>query len=315
MMPLHVLVTGGAGFIGSHVATQLLERGHRVRIVDDLSTGRRENLPPDAAFLEASLTDRSVWPEALDGVDRVVHLAAIASVERSIEDPLATNDVNLRVTLGLADAMAARGIQRVVYASSAAVYGAVERDRHREDDAPDPLTPYAIDKYAGELYLEFFRRSAGLDPRILRFFNVYGPRQDPSSPYSGVISIFASRLLSGKPLTLFGDGLQTRDFVYVGDVVDVVVAHVEDEDRKAPGTMNVGTERRTSLRDLIGTLERLLDVRAEVRTAAPRAGDIRHSASACDRLRAWRGSVGATELEEGLASTVAWMRSGSSGNS
>lgn len=309
MMPLRVLITGGAGFIGSHVAARLLEHGHRVRIVDDLSTGRRENVPSTAEFFEASVTDPSIWPEALHEVDRVVHLAAIASVERSVEDPLATHDVNLRATIGLADAAAARDVRRFVYASSAAVYGAVERERHREDDEVAPETPYAIDKHAGELYLRFFLRSRGLDPRILRFFNVYGPRQDPSSPYSGVISIFANRLLAGRPLTVYGDGLQTRDFVYVGDVADIVTAQVEEEGTDAPSLMNVGTERRTSLRDLIDTLEGLVDSAAEVRYAEPRAGDLRHSASSCERLREWRGSAAETELRDGLAATVAWLRS------
>lgn len=303
-----ILVTGGAGFIGSHVADRLLGRGHRVRIVDDLSTGRRENLPAGAEFLEGSITDPDVVAEALSGVGGVVHLAAVASVERSVEDPWATNDVNLRATVALADAAAPRDIRRLVYASSAAVYGATERERHREDDAPCPLTPYAIDKHAGELYLDFFRRRDALDPRPLRFFNVYGPRQDPSSPYSGVIGIFANRLLAGQPLTVFGDGLQTRDFVFVGDVVDVIVAHVEDDAAESPGVMNVATERRTSLLDLIGTLEELLGVSAEVTHEGPRAGDIRQSAAACDRLREWHGSVGTTTLRDGLAATLEWMR-------
>lgn len=310
-----VLVTGGAGFIGSHLVQRLLERGHEVRILDDLSTGRRENVPSEAELLEASVTDSTVWADALRAVDRVVHLAAVASVERSVEDPLGTNEVNLRATIGLAEAAVRFGVRRVVYASSAAVYGAVERDRHAEDDAVDPVTPYAIDKYAGERYLAFQGTGGALDARILRFFNVYGPRQDPSSPYSGVITIFARRLLEGRPLTVFGDGLQTRDFVFVGDVVDAIVANLEDDRGAAPAVMNVGTERSVSLRELIDVLEDLLGTQADVHYAEPRSGDIRHSASDCRRLRAWLGSRTTTELREGLAATLAWMRSARRGSS
>jgi UDP-glucose 4-epimerase len=312
MRARRVVISGGAGFIGSHLAERLLALGSEVRVVDDLSTGRRENLPPGAELVVASVADPAVWSDVLDGVDAVAHLAAIASVERSVEDPVGTNAVNLRATVGLADAAARHGVRRLVYASSAAVYGAVGRERQAEDAPVDPLTPYAIDKYAGERYLDAYRRRGVLDARSLRFFNVYGPRQDPASPYSGVIGIFAKRLLAGRPLAVFGDGRQTRDFVFVGDVVDVIVDHLRDASDDAPVPMNVGTERSVSLLDLIAALEDVLGVRAEVEHRPEREGDIRHSASDCGRLRAWRGAAATTELSEGLAATVAWLRSDSS---
>jgi UDP-glucose 4-epimerase len=314
LMAARVLVTGGAGFIGSHVVALLRARGRSVRVLDDLSTGRAENLPGDVELVRASVTDPAVLPRVLEGVDTVIHLAAIASVTRSVESPRETHAVNLGGTVALAQAMVEAGVSRLVYASSAAVYGAVERDVHGEDDTPAPITPYAIDKLTGETYGRYFAQAHGLDVRALRFFNVYGPRQLPGSPYSGVISRLAARLLRGEPLIVYGDGHQTRDFIDVGDVAEVVVRHALG-DRRAPVAMvmNVCNGEGASLLDLVAVLAGVTGCRPELRHEAERAGDIRHSRGATGRLEAWFPERPRTPLRDGLERVVAWMRSGASG--
>ena len=308
---MHVLVTGGAGFIGSHVVERLLAREHLVRVVDDLSSGRRDNVPNGADLIEASITDSKALQAALDGVDAVVHLAAIASVVRSIEAPSETHHVNLAGTIALGEAAARAGVRKVVYASSAAVYGFTEREAHHEDDPPAPATPYAIDKLTGETYLRYFAREHGLDARALRFFNVYGPRQVADSPYSGVIARFATGLLQGDLLTVFGDGGQTRDFIFVGDVADIVVRHVEERpERGTMRVMNVCNGTRTSLLDLIEALAGATGATPEYRHVGERSGDIRHSRGAPAELGTWYADRPRTGLDKGLQRLVAWMRSG-----
>jgi UDP-glucose 4-epimerase len=307
---MHVLVTGGAGFIGSHVTELLLERGHRVRVIDDLSSGRREHVPAEAEFIWDSVTEAETCRHAVAGVDAVVHLAAIASVARSVEAPSATHPVNLGATIRLAEAAAAAGVVRFVYASTAAVYGTVEREAHRETDPVAPITPYAIDKLAGESYLRFFADEHGLDARALRFFNVYGPRQLASSPYSGVIARFATALLEDEPVTVFGDGEQTRDFIYVGDVARIVAHHVEELDAPAQmRVMNVCNGTSTSLNELIGVLAPAAGRRAEIRYGPPRNGDIRHSRGDDGELRRWLPDRQRTSLGAGLGAVIDWMRS------
>ena len=308
---MQVLVTGGAGFIGSHVVALLLERGHEVRVLDDLSSGVREQVPAAVDFHLGSVTDPVTLTAAAAGVETVVHLAAIASVARSVEAPSETHAVNLAGTIRLAEAAAAAGVTKVVYASSAAVYGLVEREAHHEDDPPAPATPYAIDKLTGETYLAFFARQHGLDARALRFFNVYGPRQRADSPYAGVIARFATALLAGEPLTVYGDGGQTRDFIAVSDVASIVVRHVEE--RPAPGAtraMNVCNGTRTSLLDLIEALGSVTGASPDVRFEAARSGDIRHSRGAPARLGEWFPERPRTALEKGLGRVVDWMREG-----
>lgn len=308
---MRILVTGGAGFIGSHVVELLIGRGHDVLVLDDLSTGLRANVPAQASFLQASVTDAAALREAVDGVDAVVHLAAIASVARSVEAPSETHEVNLAGTVRLAEAAAAAGVRTMVYASSAAVYGLTERDAHHEDDPPAPVTPYAIDKLTGETYLRFFAEQYGLDARALRFFNVYGPRQRADSPYSGVIARFATALLAGEPLTVFGDGGQTRDFIAVRDVAATVARHAEaSPERGAFQVMNVCNGARTSLLDLIEALGAVTGVAPEVRFERARDGDIRHSRGAPARLGAWFPERPRTGLEAGLERLVGWMREG-----
>ena len=298
-----VLVTGGAGFIGSHAVDALRARGSAVRVLDDFSSGKRENVPADTDVVEGSVTDPDTVRSALRDVDVVVHLAAIASVQTSIALPLEAHDVNLTGTLHLLEAMRDLGVPRIVYASTAAVYGNVERPRHRETDAVAPATPYAISKYAGERYLAAYASQYGIDARSLRFFNVYGPRQDPSSPYSGVISIFAERLRHQMPLTIYGDGHQTRDFVYVEDVAQVLAQHVDDPAPSAPSPMHVCSGSETSLHDLIGHLKAQYGYEASITYDDERPGDIRRSVGDPSTLLSWADLNDWTPLGFGLART------------
>jgi UDP-glucose 4-epimerase len=305
---MHVLVTGGAGFIGSHVVRSLLGRGHRVRVVDDLSSGLAENVPVEAEFVRGDVTDPDVLREVVADTGALVHLAAIASVTRSVEAPSATHEVNLTATIRLAETAVAAGVGKLVYASSAAVYGAAEREQHHEHDPPAPITPYAIDKLAGEWYLRFFAEAHDLDVRSLRFFNVYGPRQQASSPYAGVITRFASELLAGHPSTAHGDGRQTRDFVYVGDVAAVVARHTEDS--ATPGSvavMNVCTGGRTSVNELYGTLVSLTGAAPRFEHGPERPGDVKHSCGSPERLTAYFPDRPRTALSAGLRELLTWM--------
>ena len=255
-----ILVTGGAGFIGSHLVEALLENGYSVRVLDDLSSGKLSNLPIDRCHLTLVVGDVADAPtveRAMKDCSAVVHLAAVASVQASVEDPVATHQSNFIGTLNICEAMRQAGVRRVVYASSAAIYGNNGEGTAITEDTPkNPLTPYAADKLASEHFLDFYRRQHGLEPVILRFFNIYGPRQDPSSPYSGVISIFSERAQKKLPITVYGDGEQTRDFVYVDDLVKVLVQAVgESEPSIEP--VNVGFNRSTSVNDLAATLSEL----------------------------------------------------------
>ncbi|MDF3931522.1 NAD-dependent epimerase/dehydratase family protein, partial [Pseudomonas citronellolis] len=235
------------------------------------------------------------------GCQAVAHLAAVASVQASVEDPVATHRSNFIGTLNLCEAMREQGVRRVLFASSAAVYGQNGEGTAITEDLPKaPLTPYAADKLAGEFYFDFYRRQHGLEPAIFRFFNVYGPRQDPSSPYSGVISIFTQRALDAQPITLFGDGEQTRDFIYVGDLVQLLVQALEAP-RVAEGALNVGLNQVTSLNQLLGEIGKLVGGLPPVTHAAPRAGDIRHSRADNGRLLAHYRLEQPTPLDVGLA--------------
>ncbi|BBP77182.1 NAD-dependent dehydratase [Pseudomonas sp. Ost2] len=299
-----ILVTGGAGFIGSHLVDALLAKGHAVRVLDDLSTGKVSNLPMDNASLKlvvGDVADAATLAEAMQGCSAVVHLAAVASVQASVEDPVRTHQSNFIGTLRVCEAMIAAGIRRVVFASSAAVYGNNgEGTPIGEDTAKSPLTPYAADKLASEYYLDFYRRQHGLEPVILRFFNIFGPRQDPSSPYSGVISIFSERAKNAQPITVFGDGGQTRDFVYVEDLVKILVQGLE-RPQPTPDATNVGLSGVTTLNDLIAALEQIAGKPLTVSHAPARSGDIRHS-RADNRRLCERFDLGTpTAMAEGLA--------------
>ncbi|MFJ2389476.1 NAD-dependent epimerase/dehydratase family protein [Pseudomonas jessenii] len=282
-----ILITGGAGFIGSHLTDALLAKGYAVRVLDDLSTGKRSNLPLDNAkieLIEGDVADAQVVAQAMSGCQAVVHLAAVASVQASVDDPVRTHQSNFIGTLNVCEAMRQASVKRVVFASSAAVYGNNGEGHPIDEETPKaPLTPYASDKLASEYYLDFYRREHALEPVIFRFFNIFGPRQDPSSPYSGVISIFSERAQKGLPITVFGDGEQTRDFVYVEDLVKVLVQAVETPQVK-PGAINVGMNKATSLNQMLEALAEVLGQIPPVSYSEARSGDIRHSRANNQRL-------------------------------
>jgi UDP-glucose 4-epimerase len=298
-----ILITGGAGFIGSHLADALLAEGHAVRILDDLSSGKRGNLQldnPRLVLIEGDVADAALVRSAVSGCKAVVHLAAVASVQASVDDPVQTHQSNFIGTLNVCEAMRQAGIKRVVFASSAAVYGNNgEGESITEDTIKAPLTPYASDKLASEQYLDFYRRQHGLEPVVFRFFNIFGPRQDPSSPYSGVISIFAERIEKGLPITVFGDGEQTRDFFYVGDLVKLLVQALTRPET-AEGAINVGLNQATSLNQLLSELSSVVGKLPEVTYAAPRSGDIRHSRADNQRLSSRFSQDEPTPLRVGL---------------
>ncbi|WP_298665213.1 SDR family oxidoreductase [uncultured Methanofollis sp.] len=295
------IVTGGAGFIGSHIAEALAER-HEVVVIDDFSTGHPENLRGfDVTLVEGSVADLPLLKETFAGADGVFHEAAIASVPKSVADPLATHEANLTGTLNVLLAARDAGVRKVVFASSSAVYGESPELPKREGMLPEPLSPYAVSKLAGEHYAASFSRLYGLHAACLRYFNVFGPRQDPSSPYSGVISIFADRILAGEPITIYGDGEQTRDFVYVADVVR---ANLRAMEGNVEGVFNIACGRTTTLNALAETMMRAAGRTVEVRHAEARAGDIRHSCADITRARETLGWTPAWGLEEGLARTI-----------
>ncbi|TWC36230.1 UDP-glucose 4-epimerase [Pseudomonas sp. SJZ079] len=282
-----VLVTGGAGFIGSHLVDALLAQGHAVRVLDNLSMGRRGNLPlehPRLQLIEGDVADAALVLEAVAGCSAVVHLAAVASVQASVHDPVSTHQSNFVGTLNVCEAMRQHGVRRVLFASSAAVYGNNgEGQAIDEEIAKAPLTPYAVDKLASEQYLDFYRRQHGLEPAIFRFFNIFGPRQDPSSPYSGVISIFTARAQQGLPISVFGDGEQTRDFLYIADLVDLLLQALTAP-QAVVGAVNVGWNQSISLNRLLAEIGSLFGGLPAVSYLPPRPGDIRHSRANNQRL-------------------------------
>lgn len=298
-----VLVTGGAGFIGSHLVDALLAQGYAVRVLDNLSMGALANLPldnPCLEFIQGDVADAAVVSQAVAGCSAVAHLAAVASVQASVDDPVATHQSNFVGTLNVCEAMRLHGLSRIVFASSAAVYGNNGEGASIDEQTPkSPLTPYAADKLASEHYLDFYRRQHGLTPAIFRFFNVFGPRQDPSSPYSGVISIFTQRAQQGLPIQVFGDGEQTRDFFYVADLVQVLLQALQMP-QVEQGAVNVGWDQAVSLNQLLAAVRQLNGGLPEVTYQAARPGDIRHSRASIARLQAAYALPEPTPLLEGL---------------
>ena len=300
------LVTGGCGFIGSHLADALVARGDRVRILDDLSTGKRKNAPAQAEIVVGDVADPATVLRAIEGTDGCFHLAAIPSAQHSIEAWHATHRVNLVGTINVLDAARAAGAIPVVYASSAFIYGDNATLPLAESAHPTPQSPYGADKAASELHAYAAFAVHGVPSTGLRIFNVFGPRQDPASPYSGVIPIFADNLIAGRPLTIFGDGEQSRDFIFVADVVAASLAAFERQDRSAR-IFNVGRGESITLLRLVAALERMTGRKAVVRHASPRPGDVRHLLSDTARLRAGLGFTAKVSLEEGLASLLSWL--------
>ena len=307
-MALYV-VTGGAGFIGSHLTEELVRRGHRVRVVDNLSTGKRSNLAhiPGVEFLEGDLAEPTLAAAAVAGADYVLHQAAIPSVPRSVKDPVTSNRANIDASLNVLVAARDAGVKRVVYAGSSSAYGDTPTLPKREDMAPRPLSPYALQKLVAEQYCQMFTRLYGLETVTIRYFNVFGPRQDPGSPYSGVISLFATALLEGRQPVIYGDGEQTRDFTYVTNVVDGVLRACEAP-HAAGEVINVATGGRISLNELLRTMNRIVGVRIEAVHQAPRAGDVRDSQADISKARALLGYAPIVDLETGLARTLEWCR-------
>lgn len=303
-----ILVTGGCGFIGSHLCEALAASGHSVRVLDDLSSGLVANLAPGAHLIEGSIADPATVERAMDGVDGCFHLAAIASVQKCTEAWLATHQVNLSGTINVFEA-ARRGSLPVVYASSAAVYGAPEFCPLEEGAPLRPLSAYGADKLGCELHARVAGEVHGVPTLGLRFFNVFGPRQDPRSPYSGVISIFCERLAHGQPISVHGDGGQTRDFVYVSDVVAALIAGLSAASLAAP-VLNVCTGRATSILDLAAAIGRVRRVQPVVVHGPARAGDIRESVGSPTRLNKLLGTKACVGLEDGLADVMKWLAEG-----
>jgi UDP-glucose 4-epimerase len=299
-----ILITGGAGFIGSHLVDGLLAKGYAVRVLDNLSTGKVANLPlsnPLLELIEGDVADAALLARCMLGCQAVAHLAAVASVQASVDDPVSTHQSNFVGSLNVCEAMREHGVKRVVFASSAAVYGNNGEGLAIDEDTPKaPLTPYAVDKLASEYYLDFYRRQHGLEPAVFRFFNIFGPRQDPSSPYSGVISIFTERAQQGLPITVFGDGEQTRDFVYVGDVVEVLMQALELP-AVTVGACNVGLGQTTTLKQLLVEIAGVLGGLPAVSYGAARPGDIRHSRANNARLLSCYEFPQPTPMAVGLA--------------
>jgi len=304
------LVTGGAGFIGSHLAEALVGKGETVRIADSFITGNRRNLAAAgdrAELVEGDLADPAVAARAVAGMDYVLHQAAIPSVPRSVKDPATSNRANVDATLQLLIAARDAKVKRVVYAASSSAYGDTLTLPKREDMPTRPLSPYALQKLVGEQYMQLFTALYGLETVSIRYFNVFGPRQDPSSPYSGVIALFVTALLAGKPPTIVGDGGQTRDFTYVANVVDGVLKAAT-----APGAsgevINVATGRQISISELAKTLGGIIGVTAAPVHIDPRPGDVRDSLADVSKAKAILGYEPTVGLEEGLRKTVDWYR-------
>ena len=303
------LVTGGAGFIGSHVVEELVSRGEQVRVVDSLVTGRRDNLAHVSGvdLRVGDLADPAVADRATTGVDYVVHLAAIPSVPRSVADPIATNHANVTGTLSLFVAAQRHGVKRVVFASSSSVYGNEATLPKQEDMPPDPLSPYALQKWIGELYGKLFYELHGLETAAVRYFNVFGPRQDPSSPYSGVISRFARCLAEHRQPIIHGDGEQTRDFTYVQNVVDGTLRACTAP-RAVGQVINVAYGGRISLNTLYRIMREQAGSGLEPRFADPRVGDVRDSQADITRARDLLGYEQTVSFEEGIRRTLAWYQ-------
>jgi nucleoside-diphosphate-sugar epimerase len=310
MKPLY-LVTGGAGFIGSHIVEELVRKGERVRVLDNLSTGRRENLEhvmDKIEFIEGDLRHLEEAAQAVKGSDFVLHQAAIPSVPRSVKDPIGSTENNLNGTLHLLIAACDAKVKRVVYASSSSVYGDSPILPKKEDLLPAPLSPYAASKLAGEYYCRVFHEVYGLETVCLRYFNVFGPRQDPLSPYAAVIPKFITLALAKKPLVVYGDGEQSRDFSFVANVVQANLLACRSTG-VAGETFNVGSGEQTSLNQLVQILKEIIDPDLKVEYAEPLPGDVKHSVAGIEKAQKRMGFESAIPFGEGLHRTVEWFTS------
>ncbi len=305
---MRYLVTGGAGFIGSHIVDELVRRGHTVAVLDDLSAGREKNLAGIRDKIElniGSVTDLATVQEACRGTDYVIHLAARTSVQQSVEDPVDTNQVNIDGTLNVLVAARDAKVRRFVYAASAAAYDMGPVLPKVETMQAAPISPYGVTKYVGELYAQVFGRVYGLENVSVRFFNVFGPRQDPSSQYSGVLSRFMLAVIKGEPVAIFGDGEQSRDFIYVENVVDVVLRAC-DASGASGKVFNAGTGVRITLNEVLTQLEKFTGRTIGVKHESARSGDIPHSQADISLARKVLGYKPQVVFEEGLRRTWEW---------
>jgi UDP-glucose 4-epimerase len=305
------LVTGGAGFIGSNIVAELLQRGEQVRVLDNFSTGRRENIAPffeHIDLIEGDLRDLSTITQAVKGADYVLHQGALPSVQQSIDDPLTPHAVNATGTLNLLLAARDSGVKRVVFASSCSIYGDDPTLPKREDMLPAPRSPYAVTKLAGERYCRVFTEVFGLETVCLRYFNVFGPRQDPSSQYAAVIPKFITAMLSKETPTIYGDGRQSRDFVYVANVAQANLLAATTPGDAVGRVFNVACGERYTLLDLIAALNNILDADIEPVHAPPRPGDVRHSLADVSAAQEDLGYEPKVGFREGLRRTVEWYK-------
>jgi|SRR5579871_1961946 len=306
------LITGVAGFIGSSIARELLSRGEQVRGIDNFATGKRENLTEildRIDFREADITDLSAMHKACGGVDFVLHQAAIPSVPKSVQDPLGSNQANVDGTVNVLIAARDAKVKRFVFAASSAAYGDTPTLPKRESMVPDPISPYAVAKLASEHYLISFYRCYGLETVCLRYFNIFGPRQDPSSPYSGVLAKFITLMLRGEQPTINGDGEQSRDFTYIDNAVEANVLACKAPAGKAAGQVfNIATGRRVTLNETFAALQKLTSYSGQPKYGPERSGDIKHSLADISKAEAGLGYRPKVDFEEGLRRTVEWYR-------
>lgn len=310
-MPTY-LITGVAGFIGSSLARAVLDRGGQVRGIDNLSTGKRQNLAPildRIDFREADLLDLNAVQQACRGADYVLHEAAIPSVPRSVKDPLESNRANIDATVNLLVAARDAKVKRVVYAASSSAYGDTPTLPKREDMIPNPISPYAVAKLASEYYMASFWRCYSLETVSLRYFNIFGPRQDPTSPYSGVLAKFITQMLAGEQPIIFGDGQQSRDFTYVENVVNAnLLACTAPAEQVAGRVFNAATGSRIDLNETFRALKKLTGYSGEVKYAPERAGDVKHSLADLSLAKKHLGYQPTVQFEEGLRRTIDWYR-------
>ncbi|MEI9475031.1 MAG: SDR family oxidoreductase [Deltaproteobacteria bacterium] len=307
-----ILVTGGAGFIGSNLTEALLRQGHRVRVLDNFSTGRRENLIFEEKYplletMEGDICDLDVCRKAMRGTDVVFHQAALPSVQQSVEDPSFSNSVNAGGTLNVLLAARDEGVRKLIYASSCAIYGDDPVLPKKEEMSPSPLSPYALQKYVGEKYCQLFFQLYGLETLSLRYFNIFGPKQDPASVYSGVIARFISALVEGSAPNVYGDGEQSRDFTYVGNVVQANLLAMSAH-RLHGEVINIGCGKRTSLNQLLDVLKRILGSQAFPVYQEARQGDVRHSVADIEKGRERLNYSPEEDIEPGLNKTVEYFR-------